>query len=384
MTPAAVHPLLMEILRGSAPATVLPLAPEDRGWAAIVEDASAHGLAPLLYRWLKDARLDRRVPEALLRRLEGQAFGQAARNAMLARKLEGVLRAFEEQGIACAPLRGLELAERLYGDIGARPLGDLDLLVRKGNLPGVAAILRGLGYREMDRRAGFAEAFSYTLKFFKDRHCWIVIEPHWTLTYPPFQDRIDMDGVWKRCVRGRAVGVETWLLAKEDLLFHLGLHLVHRAGTAPLLWWHELDRLVRQSREALDWARFLSVARGARLEFLLSRALGEVKALFATPIPDRVLALLAVQRPRSVEDRLARLLAGASSVDGKESLAVLFTLTGLRPRLRYAFAILFPSAEFMRLQYGLTRRNQLVLAYVRRFCRFCWEGLKGVVQVLFR
>jgi len=373
----------MEILRGSAPATVLPLAPEDRDWEAIVEDASAQGLAPLLYRWLKDAGLDRRVPESFLGRLERLAFGQAARDAMLAREMGRILRAFEAQAVPCAPLRGLELAERLYGDIGGRPMGDLDLLVRKEHLPEVAAILRGFGFREMDRRAGFAQEFSYTLKFFKDHHGWIVIEPHWTLTYPPFQGRIDMDGVWQRCARGRVVGVESWLLGREDLLLHLCLHLVHREGTAPFLWWYELDRLVRQSREALDWSRFLSVAQEARLEFLLSRALGEVKALFATPIPAEVLGALTVQRRRSLEERLARLLAGTSSVDGKESLAVLFTLKGFRPKLRYAFAILFPSAEFMRLQYGLTRRNQLVPAYVRRFCRFCWEGLKGVVQVLY-
>ncbi len=70
-------------------------------------------------------------------------------------------------------------------------------------------------------------------------------------------------------------------------------------------------------------------------------------------------------------------------MDGKESLVVLFTFKGVRPKLRCAFAILFPSSEFMRIQYGLTCRNQIGFAYFRRFYRFCWEGLKGVVQVLF-
>ena len=382
-TPSAVHPFLMGVLRGSDPAALLSRGPDDGNWKEVISDAAAHRLTCLLYRWLKGSDVGQRLPTELADRLEGGFFRLAARNMVLADELAGILRAFEAHGLPCAPLRGLALAEHLYGDITARPMGDLDLLVRKEDLPGVAAILQGLGFREMDRRAGFARAFSYTLKFFKDRHGWIVIEPHWTLTYPPFQDRIDMDGVWKRCVRGRVVGVETWLLGKEELLLHLCLHLAHRDGTAPLLWWYEVDCLVRRDQEAFDWSRFLSIAQEARLEFLLSRPLGQVKALFATPIPDQVLGRLTLQRPRSVEGRVTRLLAGASSVDGKESLAVLFTLKGFRPKLRYAFAILFPSSEFMRIQYGLTRRSQLGLAYVRRAGRFCWEGLKGVVQILF-
>lgn len=78
-----------------------------------------------------------------------------------------------------------------------------------------------------------------------------------------------------------------------------------------------------------------------------------------------------------------RLLAGASTVDGKESLAVFFTLKGFRAKLSYALALLFPSPEFMRLQYGLTRRSQLGLAYIRRFCRLFWESSKGLLKLLF-
>lgn len=382
MTTPAVHPFLMGILRGSDPGTLPWLALEDRDWEEIISDAAAHGLTPLLYRWLKASDIGRRLPARLTDTLEGQFFALAAWNMMLASELGSILRAFEVRGLPCAPLRGLALAERLHGDILARPMGDVDLLVRKEDIPAVTAILRALGFREIDRRPGFARAFSYTLEFFKERQGWVMIEPHWTLAYPPFVDRIDMDDVWERCVRGRVVGVETWLLGREELLLHLCLHLAHRDGTAPLLWFYEVDRLLRQEGEAFDWSRFLSVAQAAGLEFLLSGVLGKVKLLFATPIPDLVLDRLVLEPPRSADGRLARLLAGASGVDGKESLAVLFTLQGLRAKLRYALALLFPSAEFMRIKYGLTGGSRLGLAYYRRFCRFSWEGLKGAVTLL--
>lgn len=382
MTPPPVHPFLMGLLRGSDPGTLGPLAPDEGDWEKIIRDAAAQGFTPLLYRWLKQSGLGRRLPTELADWLEAEFYGVAARNLLLSNELAGILRAFENRGITCAPLRGLALAERLYGDVTARPMGDLDLLVRKEDLPEVATILRSLGFRELDRRPGFAPAFYYTLKFFKDRHGWIIVEPHWTLTYPPFVGRVGMDEVWRRCVRGQVVGVESWLLGREELLLHLSLHLMHQDGTAPLLWYYELDRLVRLEGEGFDWWRLLSLARQAGLEFLLSQVLTRVVALLATPIPGQVLGQLVRQPSRSLEGRLVRLLAGGALVDGKESLAVFFALKGVRAKLRYAFALLFPSPAFMRVQYGVIRKGALSLAYLQRCCRLGWESAKGLAKLL--
>jgi hypothetical protein len=324
--------------------------------------------------------MHRQLPAGLSDQLEGQFCGIAAHNMLLASELKSILRTFEASQVPCAPLRGPALAERLYRDITARPMGDLDLLVRKEDLPGVTTILRDLGFRAVDYRTGFAQAFSYTLGFFKERHGWIVVEPHWTITYPPFVDRVDMERVWQRCVRGRVVGVETWVLAQEDLLLHLCLHLTHQDKTVPLLWFYELDRLLRQEQEGFDWSRFLSCAREASLEFLLLQVLACAKTLLTTPIPDQVIEQLALEPPRSGEGRLLRCL-GVSNAYGRENLAVLLTLGELRTKLRYALALLFPSPEFMLIQNGLTRRRQLALAYVRRFCRLSWESLKGLLAL---
>ncbi len=381
MSGPAVHPFLLAILRGSGTETLLRLPPGETDWEGIAGDAVRHGLTPLLSRELDRTGMVRRLPAGLTARLEEERVGLAARNMLLASEFSGILRAFQERQVTCAPLRGLDLAERLYGDPAARPMGDLDLLVRKDELPEVGAIFRDLGYREVDRRAGFAQAFGNTLEFYKDRHGWIVVEPHWTIAYPPFVDRVDMERVWRRCVRGQVVGVETWLLSPEDLLLHLCLHLTHRDAAAPLLWFYEIDRLVRREQEAFDWSQFVSTAREARVELLLAQTLGRVRALFGTPLPDRVLDQLATAPRTSVEGRFVRLLAGAPDVDGKESLAIFFTLKGAQTKLKYALALLFPSPEFMRLEYGVTSGAQVCLAYIRRFFYFIREGSRGIAKL---
>src|SRR5439155_1490518 len=83
-------------------------------------------------------------------------------------------------GIACAPLRGAALAERLYDHASARPAGDIDLLVRKTDLDAVEATLAALGFSAIDRRPGFAREFSYTLELARDAHGGVVVEPPWT------------------------------------------------------------------------------------------------------------------------------------------------------------------------------------------------------------
>ena len=166
MRPPSVHPLLWEALQGGGPEA--PAEGRAAGdWEAVIQDAAAHGLIPILHRWLQRTGTLRALPAALHARLERDAVGVAARNLLLARELGTILRAWGARDLACAPLRGPALAERLHGDIAARQTGDLDLLVRRKDLPRVAEILRELEFQETDRRPGFAERFWYTREFFK-------------------------------------------------------------------------------------------------------------------------------------------------------------------------------------------------------------------------
>jgi hypothetical protein len=372
----------MGILRGGDAATLRPLLPEPRGWASLLDEAAVHALTPLLHRWLIDTDLRRTLPVTVADRLAGEVFGIAARNMLLAGELSAILRAFEEGQVPCAPLRGPALAEQLYGDVTTRPMGDLDLLVRREDLPRTASILRDLGFEPLDRRPGFAEAFSYTLTFLKDRHGWVIVEPHWTIVYPPFVGRLDMTGVWERCTRERVLDVETWMLGRADLLLHLALHLAHPDGGAPLLWWHELDRLVARDGVVVDWAHLGSVARDTGVDAIVAEVFDTVTALFGTAIPDDVRAQPIRRGRRPPGGRLAGRLAAAAGVGAREELALFFALEGWRARARYTAGLLFPSREFMRVQWGLDDRRALAWGYARRVCRLGATALGAMLRLL--
>jgi len=300
---------------------------------------------------------------------------------MLGDELAGILRACALHHIPSIPIRGLALADQLYGDFAVRPIGDLDLLVRKETLSEVTRLLLGLGYREVDRRPGFARTYSYTLEFVKDRHGMILVEPHWTLAYPPIADLVDMERVWRRAQPCRLLGLETWRLSQPDLFLHLSFHLLHKWADAPLLWFYELDQVIRQDPASLDWDLVLRTARDTGQGVLLARVVEQTRALFQSPIPDAVITSLASAQAASVTQGLPRLLS-ASDVDGRESLALLFKIKGLRAKSRYVLGLLFPSRTFMHLHYGVSGPGGLGLRYVARLLYLVREGAKGLWKLL--
>jgi hypothetical protein len=382
-----VHPFLIGLLRRQPLHPWMPLLEDRATWVIIAAQAVRHGLSAFFYQWASE-RGEPRLPADLMAQLKAHVARVVARNLLLAQELASILQAVASAQVLCLPLRGLALAEQLYGSVMFRPAGDLDLLVPRDSIRALADVLTARGFRHVDRRAGFAQDFYYTLSFMKNRHGWIIVEPHWTITYPPFVNRIDMSAVWDRCHRTVVLGVETWRLGSEDLFLHLSLHLIHGGEQAPLLWLYELDRLIRSETGKLDWGQVGLLARQTGQNRLLAEVFRRLKDTFDSPIPaDLVLELETAPLQQmglggSLESRLVQLLAGRSRLSGREQFALLFTIPGFWRKLRYSVSLLFPSPQYMRVHYELSTRRQLYLGYVLRTLRLGWQGLRWLVQLL--
>jgi Uncharacterised nucleotidyltransferase len=370
---SAAEPLLVALLRGDHVRDA-----DDAAWRRAAAAARSESLEPWLLHRLAHGAIP--VPDDVREGLRESTRRITARALAQCAELASILRALAGAGLACAPLRGVALAERLYDDACARPAGDIDLLVRRADLDAVEAALRALGYRTVDRRPGFAREFSYTLEMVREAHGGVIVEPHWTLAYPPFADALDMERVWARCRPGQVAGQPARLLASQALLLNLALHLVHKAPDVPLLWLVDIDQLVRREADTIDWNELCALSRGAGVAGQLGRALQAVATLLDTPVPSAVIDSLG----GVAESPLDALLRPDAEVDGRESLALLFALRGPRTRARYAAALLFPSPAFMSLQYGVSGPGALARAYGRRARHMLWEGVKGTARLLRR
>ncbi len=376
LTLPSVHPFLLALLQENVPD--LPTGVPHDSWPAIVEAAITQRTAPLLLRRLSDSAHRYDIPLPLVNVLKRQVVQHTAWHLLLTKELRDILTACEQRGIACVPIRGPVLAEQLHGDGSTRRMDDLDLLIRHEDLSAIKNIFKQLRYVDHEHRVGFLETFSYSLEFVHPNHGFLV-EPHWTLAYPPFMDSTAMKPVWTRVRRRQWRGISIWTLAHEDLLLHLCLHLHHKGQQAPLLWLYELDIVIRRHGSTLDWDSFLNQVRLMRQAHPVHEVLTIVMDTFHSPVPESVTTRLAAQaREEPLPSFLivrTRILT-RTSLSGREELALLCSLQGLQERLRYLLALLFPSPRYMTRRYGASTRIRLIGYYIFRLIHIGTEGLR--------
>jgi len=112
-------------------------------WNVLFDLASAHAVMPMLYAALREVPLPDDIGAELRARFQSSVQWSLAQSAELAR-LTALL---EESEITSIALKGPLLSRYLYGELGARSSGDIDLLVKPGDLLRIRDLLLSRGFR---------------------------------------------------------------------------------------------------------------------------------------------------------------------------------------------------------------------------------------------
>ncbi len=115
-------------------------------WEEVLESAFWYGISPLLYKNLKDIQKTHFIPRDFMNKLRTAYHKNLARNMFIYEELKSILEAYNKNGIKVIVLKGAALAKIVYGDIGLRPMGDIDLLFKKEDLPNAEKTISELGY----------------------------------------------------------------------------------------------------------------------------------------------------------------------------------------------------------------------------------------------
>jgi len=145
--PNATQQLLLQ-------AALLPLAaarPAWQAWRAAVDpqrlDVGSHRLLPLLYHNLRAHGLD----DPSLPYYKAVYRQTWYKNNTLFYQISTVLTALQAAGLDTLVLKGAPLAIQYYQDIGLRPMGDFDLLVRTADTHRAVAVLAEHGWRSHEQ-----------------------------------------------------------------------------------------------------------------------------------------------------------------------------------------------------------------------------------------
>lgn len=128
-------------------------------WQRFLRLTRHHRLVPLVSNRLQACVAEPRSPEqdavlTELRQLSSANTYQALRSLA---ELRRILQEFQTQNIgAVRVLKGLPLAQSVFGDLGLRAAGDIDLLIDEASVLDADRVLRGFGYRGLFEPASFS------------------------------------------------------------------------------------------------------------------------------------------------------------------------------------------------------------------------------------
>src|SRR5258706_1485535 len=221
-------------------------------WDTVAKLAARHGLDPLVAHGVLAQRTDT-IPRAVIAQMRKELQGCAARGLSRAGELLRITAALEHAGIPAIPYKGPALAQILYRNLGLRDSIDLDILVRKEQVPQARDVLFSLGYA-LPRKIS-AETFAATLR----SNCELglvhpaghLVELQWAFTPAYFPFPIDFDALFERRQAVAIGGGMGYTLGTEDLLAALCIHGTKHQW-ARLSWIADVARLLEISPD-LDW-----------------------------------------------------------------------------------------------------------------------------------
>ena len=381
-------PLLSTCLTGACPCE----GRTDAHWQAVTALAHRTGLAPLLFRAVKAAGC---APPAETRTALANSYWLTLSQNMRAhRRLVGLLQALERAGVPCILLKGLALAEAVYGDWGVRPMADVDLLVRPGDLDQAAGALANQGYlppaaRSGERSPAFARRFHGEQSFCPQNGTGMCVDLHTHLVAPTWfraSTRIELEPLWARARPLSIDGAAVLQLAAEDELLYLCLHAAVNHDLTAVRLFVDIDRLIRIA-PALDWNVCVERALDWRVRNAVYFALDLARQLLGTPVPPAALQRLQLSRPSRW--LMGRLVDPAQVAQGEIGFArwsrhlLNFVLMDhMQDRLRVMARMFFPGREWIMACYSIERPSLVALYTAAHPLRVLWLAAVGLHQLV--
>ncbi len=336
-------------------------------WPLVLERAREYEVIPLLYAGLRTLGFPG-VPDPVRSELAKLFRINGIRNELLARELARILRLFADAGVPVMPLKGVALAESLYGDPALRVCSDIDVLVPPRHAIEAFHLVVSSGYqpeftqpRLLDLVVRYAKHGVLTRE---ERTRIYRLELHWALFLGGGLEKELLDQLWSDAVRKTFYGVSAFALSAEWEFLYLAVHAAQESRLC-LKWFADLDRLC--ARGILDWKKVNDKAKSLGWETAVRSSLAACCSLFETPI-DPIFGL-------TVPPHWSRALLSSSLPTPTHDLFT-FRLLGTPGRkLRFlAHRLLVPTPAELRL---VTLPSSLFFVYYPlRFLRVVFVGLQ--------
>lgn len=347
-----------------------------KDWEALFQLAQQQHVTPLLYTRLREKGVQTAVPAPIWQHLHHHHQLNTVRNKCIYRELGKISTALQEKGIPFIPLKGAFLADKVYGSLGERVVGDLDLLVLKESMPQVIAISEKLNYK--NTKPVVLDVIlkqSQHLPPFSNRMIGLEIEWHWHIVSPTAHNAIPVDGLWLRAMPTSVANIAAHTLSPEDLILHIADHVsYHHEFTFGMRSLCDLSVICVFYDANIDWDVVVERAVQWRWQRGVYLALKLAKVHFGASVPQFVLDALrpADFREELVETAVSQIFTNPAEFQFVPTAFRRFQGTqGIVNKLGIVRDSLFPSPERMVVRYGIAPGS---MSWLKRHL-FRWQDL---------
>ncbi len=332
-------------------------------WNYVLENARLNGIAPLLYDNLKKIRQHDTIPSHTMDQLKEEYLSNTAKNMYLAIELCRLLREFSAKHIDVMVLKGAAIANLVYPDFGLRMYNDIDLLIKKEDLPVVEKLLPELAYvstgdpiKQNHHREKHYHLAPY---IHSDRN--ILLEIHFNVTnrFP-----LNIDKWWERSRKEKILDCFAKVLCPDDLVQHLFIHTSkHGFANIDLRDLCDISESIKCYGQEIDWTIFQERVDRYPIRKEVYSILYYVKSMFCSDCS--CLDWLTVQK---ADVKLISLLEELIFCDDRDSVCTeaissILVKNSYKEKLKLIINDFFPDRDVMTMEYSLPLFSKKIYFY---------------------
>lgn len=334
-------------------------------WSYIINKAALHAVKPLLYYNLWKAGKNHIVPLYIMNDLQVTYQASVYRNVRIYNELGKILKVFETANIPIMALKGAALGEAVYRNIALRPMNDIDLLVKREDLPAVINLLPQMDYHPTKPENIPPEwyyKYSSSIHYAKKGGTDAEIDLHWNLVEFPGVFPMRTKEVWERAQGLEIGGGKALTLSPEDMLVYLCYHAsFHHTLNSELRSLCDIAEIIRINAAGINWSNLLRYAAQSRLEHCIYGVLSLVKGFMEVEIPAEFFRLLQTDCGREFvywieHKRKNGLIHPKQHI---ETLIRLLLIPKNLDRARYFCRLWFPSRDYLALRNDFSPASKM-------------------------
>lgn len=345
-------------------------------WDYIVDHSQNQGIFPLVYWNLSKIKNGNYVPLEIIKSLEKLYYGNLARNMILYEELKNILTVFKEADIEVIVLKGAFLAKEIYKNIGLRPMNDIDLLIREEDFKKVKNELSRLIYSTDVFYTKYYEQLHTVLSnelLFTSKNKKICIDLHWDILSHESCYKVDIIKFWENTKIIKIVDVESRILAPEDLLQHLCLHLDShinsRSGAQYFKDYCDIAEVTRHYKETINWNYLLKSTKSYGIEKPVFENLSFANRYFGAIIPDDILSVLEPELDIGFRETLDEISEDNLKKKDNENIIKHYVkklekVDSNWQKLNLLFGYVIPSKEYIMYHYSIKNEKRIYIYYL--------------------